>query len=696
MKIDGIYRLGIDIGGTFTDFVLLNEETGENRIGKNLTTPEDPSEGVITGLKSLIEEENIDPHQISTIVHGTTLVTNALIERKGSKTGLITTEGFRDALEIANQYRFDPYDVYLEKPEPLVPRHLRFTVDERVLADGTVSKPLDQEELEERVRKFQEMGVEAIAICFMNSYKNGVHEKEALKIINEIAPGMYVSISSEVIPEIREYERTSTTVCNVFVKATVEKYLQKVIQRLKELGFEGNFFMMLSNGGICTVETACEFTIRILESGPAAGALAASMYGEKSAFPNVLSFDMGGTTAKSCIIENNTPLKVNEFEVARVYRFKKGSGLPIKASVIEMIEIGAGGGSIAYIDKFGLLKVGPQSAGSNPGPVSYGLGGTEPTVTDADLVLGYLDPDFFLGGKMKLDKDAAYKAIKEKIADPLGLDPIEAAWGIHKVVNENMSNAARIHAIEYGKDLAQFPLFAFGGAGPVHAYNVARNLGVDAVALPLGAGTTSALGLLCAPLAFDYVRSYFGRLDVLDWNEVNRFFAEMTEEGRKLLTAAGLRDEDIIVRRSCDMRYVGQGHEANVILPEGELKEGRIDEIEAFFQKTYEELFHQKGPDMPLEVLTWRVSVSGPRPQIPLESFKQDNFEKALKGEREVYFDGQGGFIKTPVYDRYLLGVGFQTQGPAVFEEHESTVVVGVEAKDIKIDEQNNLIVRWR
>jgi len=687
--------LGIDIGGTFTDFVLLNEETGENRIGKNLTTPEDPSEGVITGLKNLIEEEKIDPHQISTIVHGTTLVTNALIERKGSKTGLITTEGFRDALEIANQYRFDPHDVYLEKPEPLVPRHLRFTVDERILADGTVSKPLDRKELEERVGKLREMGVEAIAICFMNSYKNGVHEKEALEIINEIAPDMYVSISSEVIPEIREYERTSTTVANVFVKATVEKYLQKVNQRLKELGFEGNFFMMLSNGGICTVETACEFPIRILESGPAAGALAASMYGEKSSFPNVLSFDMGGTTAKSCIIENNTPLKVNEFEVARVYRFKKGSGLPIKASVIEMIEIGAGGGSIAYIDKFGLLKVGPQSAGSNPGPVSYGLGGTEPTVTDADLVLGYLDPNFFLGGKMKLDKDAAYKAIKEKIADPLGLDPIEAAWGIHKVVNENMSNAARIHAIEYGKDLAQFPLFAFGGAGPVHAYNVAKNLGVDAVALPLGAGTTSALGLLCAPLAFDYVRSYFGRLDALDWNEVNRFFAEMVEEGRKLLTAAGLNDEDIIVSRSCDMRYVGQGHEANVILPEGELNERRIKEIEASFQKTYEELFHQKGPDMPLEALTWRVSVSGPRPQIPLESFKQDNFDKALKGEREVYFDSQGGYVKTPVYDRYLLGVGFQTQGPAVFEEHESTVVVGVEAKDIKIDAQNNLIVRW-
>ncbi len=695
MKNDGIYRLGIDIGGTFTDFVLLNEETGENRIGKILTTSEDPSEGVITGLKNLIEEEKIDPHQISTIVHGTTLVTNALIERKGSKTGLITTEGFRDALEIANQYRFDPHDVYLEKPEPLVPRHLRFTVDERVLADGTVSKSLVRGELEERVRKFQEMGVEALAICFMNSYKNGVHEKEALNIINEIAPEMYVSISSEVIPEIREFERTSTTVANVFVKATVEIYLQKVIQRLEDLGFEGNFFMMLSNGGICTVETACEFPVRILESGPAAGALAASMYGEKSSFPNVLSFDMGGTTAKSCIIENNTPLKVNEFEVARVYRFKKGSGLPIKASVIEMIEIGAGGGSIAYIDKFGLLKVGPQSAGSNPGPVSYGLGGTEPTVTDADLVLGYLDPHFFLGGKMKLDKDAAYKAIKEKIADPLGLDPIEAAWGIHKVVNENMSNAARIHAIEYGKDLAQFPLFAFGGAGPVHAYNVAKNLGVDVVALPLGAGTTSALGLLCAPLAFDYVRSYFGHLDALDWNEVNRFFAEMADEGRKLLTAAGLQDEEIAVSRSCDMRYIGQGHEANVILPEGELHEDRIEEIEASFQRTYEELYHQAGPDMPLEALTWRVSVSGPRPQIPLESLNQDSYKKALKGEREVYFDGQGSFIKTPVYDRYLLGAGFQTQGPAVFEEHESTVVVGVEAKDIKIDEQNNLIVRW-
>lgn len=695
MKINGVYRLGIDIGGTFTDFVLINEQTGENRIGKVLTTPDDPSEGVIAGLRNLVEEEKIDPHQISTIVHGTTLVTNALIERKGSKTGLLTTRGFRDALEIANQYRFDPHDVYLEKPEPLVPRHLRFTLDERILSDGTVFKPLDRHELEERIKKFKEMDIEAVAICFMNSYKNSSHEREALGIINAIAPEMYVSISSEVIPEIREYERTSTTVANVFVKSTVERYLQKLIERLQELGFEGNFFMMLSNGGICTLETACKFPIRILESGPAAGALAASMYGEKSFFPDVLSFDMGGTTAKSCIIEDSTPLKVNEFEVARVYRFKTGSGLPIKASVIEMIEIGAGGGSIAYIDKFGLLKVGPQSAGSNPGPVSYRLGGTEPTVTDADLVLGYLDPNYFLGGKMKLDKEAAYSAIKEKIADPLGLEPIEAAWGIHKVVNENMANAARIHAIEHGKNLAQFPLFAFGGAGPVHAYNVARNLGVDAVILPMGAGTTSALGLLCAPLAFDYVRSYYGHLDSLDWNAVNCFFEEMIQEGKELLVRAGLKEEEIKINRTCDMRYVGQGHEANIALPDGELQEGRIEEIEAFFDKTYKDLYHQSGPEMPLEALTWRVALSGPRPQIPLESFKNCDYKKALKGEREVYFDGHGGFLKTPVYDRYLLGTGFQTQGPAVFEEHESTVVVGVEAKDIKIDDRNNLIVRW-
>lgn len=695
MKSEEKYRVGIDIGGTFTDSFLLNENTGAGRVAKNLTTPGDPSEGVIQGIKTLLEEEKIDPRQISTIVHGTTLVTNALIQRKGAKTGLITTEGFRDALEIANQYRFDPHDVYLEKPEPLVPRHLRFEVNERILADGRVSRPLDREEVEACVKRFQDAGVEAIAVSFINSYKNSTHEKEALEIIKDVAPHMYVSLSSDVVSEIREYERTSTAVANVFVKPIVEKYLQRVVQRLRELGFAGNFFMMLSNGGICTVETACEFPIRILESGPAAGALAASMYGRKSSFPNVLSFDMGGTTAKSCIIEQGNPLMVNEFEVARVYRFKKGSGLPMKVSVIEMIEIGAGGGSIAYIDKFGLLKVGPQSAGSDPGPVCYGLGGQEPTVTDADLVLGYLNPEFFLGGKMTLDKEAAYGAIKEKIADPLGIDPVEAAWGIHQVVNENMANAARIHAIEHGKDLSLFPLFAFGGAGPVHAYNVARNLGVEAVTLPLGAGATSALGLLCAPLAFDFVRSYYGRLDSMDWREINRLLEEMVEEGMKILRAAGLKDEEVTVSKNCDMRYVGQGHEANVALPEGELNAGRLEEIEAAFEKTYQDLYHQSGPEMPLEALTWRVSVSGPSPQIPLESVGGGDLQKALKGEREVYFKGEGRFVKTPVYDRYLLGSGVQLKGPAVFEEVESTVVVGPEAKDIKIDEQNNLIVRW-
>ena len=690
------YRIGIDIGGTFTDLVAINEETGGIKVAKTLTTT-DPSDGVISGLKMIINKDKIEPGQISTIVHGTTLVTNALIERKGAKVALMTTVGHRDSLEIGSEYRYDPHDLYLEKPEVLVPRHFRIGINERILADGQVKIPLDLDEIVECTDKLKESGVEAVAISFLHSYKNDAHERAAAKIIRKVAPEMYISLSSEVVPEIREYERTSTTIANVYVKPITEKYLKRLVQELQHLGFKGNFFIMLSNGGICSVETAYDFPIKILESGPAAGALAASMYGIRGGFPNLLSFDMGGTTAKSCIIENGTPLMVNEFEVARVYRFKRGSGLPIKAKVIEMIEIGAGGGSIAYIDKFGLMKVGPQSAGSNPGPVCYGLGGTEPTVTDADLILGYLDPEFFLGGEMKLDREAAFQAIEQKIAKPLGVDPVEAAWGIHHVVNENMANSARVHATEHGKDLSTKPLFAFGGAGPVHAYNVAKILGLKAIIYPFGAGATSALGLLCAPLAFDFVHSFYGRLDSINWDEANRLLGEMIEQGAGILTTAGLEEAKISVQRFCDLRFVGQGHELPVTLPEGRLGPERVDEIIGAFEEEYENLYHQKGPGMPLEALNWRVTVSGPRPDINLKGeIKDVNSDKALKGTRKVYFRDDESYRDTPVYDRYRLGPGVALQCPAVFEEVESTIVVGPEAKSVEIDPQNNLIVRWK
>jgi N-methylhydantoinase A len=697
---DKRYRVGIDIGGTFTDLVLIDDASGRRAVGKILTSPEDPSEAVEKGLVELLEQEGVTAEGLKTVIHGTTLVTNALIERRGVRTALLTTEGFRDAVAIGTEHRYDMYDIFIEKPEPLVPRSLRYGVRERVLDDGSVAIRLDEEQVRQIVAELREREVRAVAVSFLHGFRNPAHEQKVAEILAEETPEITVSLASEVAPEIREYERTSTTIANVYVRPLVERYLRVLEERLGQLGLEGSLYIMLSNGGTASVETAREFPIRLLESGPAAGALAAAFYGRATNFPDVLSFDMGGTTAKACLIEGGEPLTSSEFEVARVYRFKKGSGLPVKISVIEMIEIGAGGGSIAGIGSLGLLKVGPRSAGSVPGPVCYGRGGDEPTVTDADLILGYLDPDFFLGGKMRLDRGAAVRAIEERIARPLGLDPVEAAWGIHQVVNENMANAARVHAIERGKDPRAYPLFAFGGAGPVHAYRVAHALGVPGFLAPLGAGATSAFGFLCAPLSFDLVRSLYGRLDELDWSEANGALKEMEEEGRDLLRASGAADSDIRVRRLCDMRYVGQGHEVTVELPDGPLGPEDVDRLTTLYRKEYRRLYNREGPDVSLEAITWRLEVSGPRPEIRLGD-EEEGSERgssspsgAQKGAREIYLPEEEGFRPVPVYDRYLLGPGAVFEGPAVVEERESTVVLGPEGR-AEIDGARNLIVRW-
>jgi N-methylhydantoinase A len=695
LRSDKRYRVGIDIGGTFTDLVLIEDASGRRVVGKILTSPEDPSEAVEKGLVELLEGEGVAATQLRAVIHGTTLVTNALIERRGVRTALLTTEGFRDAVAIGTEHRYDMYDIFIEKPEPLVGRSLRYGVRERSLDDGSVVLELDEEQVRSIVAQLREREVRAVAVSFLHSFRNPAHERRVAEILAEEAPEITVSLSSEVAPEIREYERTSTTVANVYVRPLVEGYLRSLEDRLRRLGFAGSLYIMLSNGGTASVETVCRFPIRLLESGPAAGALAAAFYGQTTNFPEVLSFDMGGTTAKACLIEGGEPLTSGEFEVARVYRFKKGSGLPVKTSVIEMIEIGAGGGSIAGVGPLGLPKVGPRSAGSSPGPACYGRGGDEPTVTDADLILGYLDPDFFLGGKMRLDREAALRAVEERIARPLGLDRVEAAWGIHQVVNENMANAARVHAIERGKDPRSYPLFAFGGAGPVHAYRVARALGVPGFIAPLGAGATSAFGFLCAPLSFDFVRSLYGRLDELDWSEANAALGEMEEEGRDLLRASGVADPDVRVRRLCEMRYVGQGHEVTVELPDGPLGPGDVDRLTALYRKEYRRLYNREGPDVPLEAITWRLEVSGPRPEIQLGGEEGSSSSSgAQKGTREVYLPEDGGFQAVPVFDRYHLGPGAAFEGPAVVEERESTVILGPEGR-AEIDSARNLIVRW-
>ena len=516
-------RAGIDIGGTFTDLVVYDDATGEFVVGKTLTTPDDPSRAIEAGLAATLADAGKPMAALGQIIHGTTLVTNALIERKGAPTALLATEGHRDSLEIGREQRYDLYDLQLEMPKPLVPRRLRFTVPGRTLANGETlaGHDLDEAYVERLARELDAAGIEAVAIAFLNSYANPALERRARDAVRRAAPNMRVSISSDVVPEIREYERTSTTVANVYVQARVERYLRDLEERLARAGFGGALLLLISSGALATPQTAARFPVRLLESGPAGGALAAAAFGAAAGYDDLLSFDMGGTTAKFAVIDRGEPLLAHGFEVDRRYRFKKGSGLPINLPVIEMIEIGAGGGSIARIDSLGLLKVGPDSAGADPGPVCYGRGGTEPTVTDADLILGYLDPGFFLGGAMTLDVEAAREAIRRVVADPLGLSIEEAAWGIHQIVNEGMAGAARVHTLERGGDPRRLPVFAFGGAGPVHGYRIAAALGSTRLVVPSGAGVMSAMGFLAAPIAFDFTHSFPGRLDALDWARVN-------------------------------------------------------------------------------------------------------------------------------------------------------------------------------
>jgi N-methylhydantoinase A len=500
---------------------------------------------------------------------------------------------------------------------------------------------------------------------------------------------MRVSLSSEVQAEIREYQRTSTTVANVYVQEKVSDYLAELQTRLDALGFQGSFFVMLSSGGIATPETAARFPVRMLESGPAAGALAAADQGSKAGHPDLLSFDMGGTTAKLCAVARGQPLTVNEFEVDRVYRFRRGSGLPIRVPVIDMIEIGAGGGSIARVDSLGLLKVGPDSAGAEPGPACYAQGGTQATVTDADLVLGYLDPEYFLGGEMRLDLEAARAALS-KLADPLKMSVEEVAWGIHQVVNENMANAARAHLGERGMDPRRLPLFAFGGAGPVHGYRVAEILRLPSLIAPFGAGVGSTFGLLVAPLAFDFVRSAYSRLDQADWSQVNGLLDEMADEGRAVLSASGVADETISYRRTADLRYVGQGHEVSVAVPDGQLSADSLPSIEQAFSETYQRLYGRRGPDVPLEVINWRLVASGPKPRLEPRLDQQAVGRTAPP--RQAYFPDLGGFVETPVYDRYALTAGSTLEGPAIVEERESTLVIGARGR-ARVDDQLNVIV---
>jgi len=693
-------RLGVDIGGTFTDLVWVDDATGEVRVGKLLTTPKDPAQAVEQGVLRLLEDAGAVPAGVRALIHGTTLATNALIERKGARTGLLTTAGFRDALEIGREGRYDMYDLFIDPPAPLVPRHLRLEVEERLNADGSVRRPLDVASARVAIGRLLAEGIEAVAISLLHAYRNPVHEEALVRLVTEMAPGLPVTCSSEVVPEIREYERTSTTAANVYVMPLMARYLDDLERKIADMGIPGGFYIMLSSGGIATPATAKRVPVRLVESGPAAGALAAARAARQAGEDRLLSFDMGGTTAKACVIDRGEPLLAREFEVARADRFKKGSGLPIRVPVIELIEIGAGGGSVARLDRMNLLKVGPDSAGADPGPACYALGGREPTVTDADLVLGYLDPDFFLGGRMRLDVDAARRAITDFVGKPMGFDLARAAWSVHRVVNENMAAAARIHGIERGKDLRAYPLFAFGGAGPVHGWNVGRILKVPRVLVPFGAGAASALGLLAAPLAFDFVRTASQRLDQADWPGINRLFAVMEAEGRAVLREAGIADADMTFRRTAEMRYVGQGHEVEGPVPSGPLGPESLAALTSGFEDAYRALYHRTPMGVPIEALNWRLVVSGPEAGVRISSSvsggPSKRGEAALqvpqpKRARNAYFPEAGGYVDTPVYDRYALTPGMAFAGPAIIEERESTTVIGTGAR-IRVDAARTLV----
>ena len=666
------YRLGIDIGGTFTDFVLLDEASGEISIEKCLTTGTRPEVGVFDGIDRLGARHPGYLDRTHDVNHATTLVTNVILERKGARTGLVTTRGFRDILEMGREVKYTVFRFDIRFPPPLVPRELRLGVTERVLADGTAITPLDEAEVRSAAARFRDAGVEAVAVCFLHAYRNPSHELRTAEILSDELPGIQLSLSHEVHPEPKEYERTSTTVVDAYIKSVAAGYLDHFADGLGERGFRGRPFIMLSNGGTATLETAKRYPVRIVESGPAAGVEAAMFYGGLLELDPLLAFDMGGTTAKLCIVEHGRATRTRSFEVDRADRFKAGSGIPVAVPVYDLLEIGAGGGSIARVNDLGLLQVGPQSAGSAPGPACYGGGGAEPTVTDADLVLGFLNADYFLGGEMPLDAAAARSVLEERIARPADLSLTETAAGIHELVNETMGAAARVYVSEKAQSPSDLVLVASGGAGPVHATGLARKLRCPTVVVPPYSGVMSAVGLLSAPIAFERSRAVRRILSACDPAELEARFVDLENETRGLLPADGAAHS----RRVIDLRYSGQDYALEIDIAGSCAEPGAAARWRRDFEAAYERLYGRIDDDNPIEVANVRVhaSLASVPPRIPKPSAGVDADPKA---ERRIYVFDTGGFEPAPVYERSALRTGQVIDGPAVVEERESTLVLG-------------------
>jgi N-methylhydantoinase A len=685
-------KLGFDTGGTFTDFALL-DETGRLHVHKVLSTPGDPALAVLKGVDELLARASHVRRDTIRLFGATTVVTNAVLERKGARVAFLVTRGFRDLLRIRTEARYDLYDLGIRYPEPLVPRDLCFDVTERVAVDGRVVTPLDEAEVRAIGRRLREARVEAVAVCFLHAPSFPAHEQRAGALLAEEAPGLPVSLSSAIAPEIREYPRASTTVVNAYAAPMMRRHMAHLADELRGRGLAGSVYLMTSSGGLVPGDTAAEMPVKIIESGPAAGVIAAAEYGRRAGAPDVLSFDMGGTTAKLTLVPDGRPMVAAELEVAHLERFKRGSGFPLKIHSIQTFEIGAGGGSIAVRDQLGLLRVGPRSAGADPGPVCYGIGGTEPTVTDADLLLGYLDADAFLGGDFRLHRDAAAAAVA-RLAGALGVGAERCAWGIHDLVNENMAKAASAHAAESGADLRRFTLVAFGGAGPVHAWGLARKLGIRTVICPIGAGVMSAFGVLLAPVAVDLAVSRPMRLGAWNGAAAREILERLAAEGRARVAAAGVPAGDVTLTFAVDMRHVGQGHEIQVALPEPAAPGAFAERLRSAFGAAYEALYGRgllAGADV--EAITWRARASGPRQPFSAALAADVAAPAAGRAARRAWFDDAGGFVDTPVLSHYALAPGAEIRGPAIVEQRESTVIVGP-AATATIDAHRNLVMR--
>ena len=669
-----IWRLGVDIGGTFTDLVL-ESSNGVQASTKVLTTYDTPEDAIITGLQTVCKQVTIQPDKISQIIHGTTLATNALIERRGAKTALITTQGFRDVIEMRTESRFEQYDLNLTLPAPLLTRDHRYVVNERMDANGKILIPLQKAEIDALAERLVQFGYDSIAVGLLHSYANDSHEKMIGRALADRLPDVMISLSSEVSPQMREYERFNTTIANAYIKPLMKSYLSRLKGRLAKEGAYCPVFLMHSGGGIISLENAAEFPVRLVESGPAGGAVFAAHIAASHGLDRALSFDMGGTTAKICLVKDHTPKTARTFEVARTYRFKKGSGMPISIPVIDMVEIGAGGGSLAHVDSLGQIRVGPESAGSQPGPACYGRGGTAPTVTDSDLILGKLDPAGFAGGSIPLYTERATQALDIHIGSKLDMEAVEAAWGVAEMVDENMANAARVHAVENGEDLSEYTMIAFGGAAPLHAARLCEKLGIRRCLIPQGAGVGSAIGFLRAPFSFEANNSVFMQLSSFDPVRVKQLFADMEKEASAFVRSCD-QDANIKTEYKVYMRYAGQGWEIPVPLTVQHITKPDTADYKACFEREYEQLFARTVAGMEIEITVWSVNAYTEPPEA--RPVQQQTHQRTLEttNTRPLFDPALSTFVNATVAQRDAVKDTTQIIGPAMLTEDETTIIV--------------------